>query len=94
MFWVVVVREKKQYHYINRGSVAINALNRFSQNNAPEMNMMLDARSRMASEAAQKIARRFVLLSHYLLKGDGYLFPQGQNREFSYDIERNKGIFL
>eukprot|EP00105_Crassostrea_gigas_P043928 XP_019928076.1 PREDICTED: uncharacterized protein LOC109620339 [Crassostrea gigas] len=51
------VKEKKKYHYINRGAMAINALNRFSQNNAPEMNMMLDSRSRMASQAAQKIAR-------------------------------------
>lgn len=66
--------------------MAINALNRFSQNNAPEMNMMLDARSRMASEAAQKIARRFVLLSHSLLKGDGYLLaramPKSENESF------------
>lgn len=71
----IEVKEKKKYHYINRGAMAINALNRFSQNNAPEMNMMLDSRSRMASQAAQKIARRFV--SHFLLKEDAYLSRKG-----------------
>nr|XP_022293504.1 peroxidase-like protein [Crassostrea virginica] len=41
---------------LNRGSMAISAHNRFSRNNAPEVNQMLDDRSRMASEAAKTIA--------------------------------------
>lgn len=43
----------------SRGSSAVNSLNRFSQNNEPEMNQLLDDRARFAAEATKTIAARW-----------------------------------
>lgn len=42
----------------SRGSSAVNSLNRFSQNNEPEMNQLLDDRARFAADATKNIAAR------------------------------------
>lgn len=44
-----------------RGSNAVNALNRFSQNNAPEMNQHLEDNARAGARATMDIASRLVL---------------------------------
>lgn len=44
-----------------RGSNAVNALNRFSQNNDPEMNQRLETNARAGAVATMDIASRLVL---------------------------------
>lgn len=48
-----------------RGSNAVNALNRFSQNNDPDMNQRLEDNARSGALATMDIASRLVLNVHY-----------------------------
>lgn len=49
----------------SRGSSAVNSLNRFSQNNEPEMNQLLDDRARFAAEATKTIAASPALAAQF-----------------------------
>lgn len=75
---LIVRRSYRSFHFSNldggivdlpperpRGSNAVNALNRFSQNNDPGMNQRLEDNARAGAMATMNIASRLVLSVHY-----------------------------